>query len=88
MRTEHGRLFMGDMEATKSEARRLLRSTGLSIRAIAQRVGVSFGTIQKLAVECREEAERCPACGAKVFMPCRACILRAQLRRPSAGREF
>ena len=78
------------------EIRRLLAEGKLSYRKIAKVAGVSRGSVSLIASgkrpdykprkELAEEVpsgppERCPSCGALVYMPCRLCRLRAFLAR-------
>jgi transcriptional regulator with XRE-family HTH domain len=86
------------------EIRRLLAEGRLSYRRIAKLAGVSRGSVSLIAsgkrpdYKPREEPaadvpagppERCPTCGALVYMPCRLCRLRAFLTRlkSSLGRH-
>jgi len=78
---------------------RLLRAGKLSRRAIAAKLGVSRGSVAKIAARMRERPQgdphpaetcgepppvaRCPNCGALVEMPCRACMV---LRLRAEGR--
>ncbi|GAB4134364.1 MAG: hypothetical protein Kow0040_18010 [Thermogutta sp.] len=78
---------------------RLLRAGKMSRRAIAAKLGVSRGTVAKIAARMKagpqEDAvsadinaespptARCPNCGALVEMPCRACMV---LRLRAEGR--
>lgn len=75
------------------DAKRLLRLGGLSQREIARRLGISRASVANIAHGLRPAAEprertddswlppgrpaRCPRCGARVYMPCRACRVRA-----------
>ncbi len=70
------------------EVKRLLDEGRLSRRGIARAVGVSRGTVDKIAngkrglvgtppaeglLERSAIAQRCPGCGGRVFMPCVYC---------------
>ena len=89
---------------TVKEVRRLLIQTSLSQRQIARLVHVSRGTVQAIASGKRPDRphgrqgqplvapcgpwRRCRGCGARVRMPCLACILRravARRRENNAG---
>ena len=73
------------------EIRRLLEADQLSQRQIADRVGVSRGTVNAIAAGRGSHGDRvprpsgpprrCPGCGGLVQMPCVACGVRAILRR-------
>ena len=66
----------------------LLRKNYLGYREIAKLVGVSRGTVGKIAsgqltvstsvysLKQSKDFERCPECGGRVLMPCRACDLK------------
>ena len=78
---------------------RLLRAGKLSRRGIAAKLGVSRGTVARIAARMQESPQdvlqaaetcgepppvaRCPNCGALVEMPCRACMV---LRLRAEGR--
>ena len=82
---------------TVEEVRRLLVDTSLSQRQIARLVHVSHGTVQAIASGKRPDRphgrqgqplvapcgpwRRCRGCGARVRMPCLACILRRAAAR-------
>ncbi len=86
--------------ALVAEVRRLLAEGKLSQRAIARTLGVSRGSVHAIARGKRPDRQpaepleeirwqgplaRCPECGGKVFLPCRACATRramARRRRP------
>lgn len=88
------------------EVKRLLAEGRLSQRKIARQTGVSRGIVGLIAqgkrpdYQPRQEEddpwancgppERCPTCGARVYMPCRLCGLRQWLAEsksvPSLGR--
>jgi hypothetical protein len=70
---------------------RLLAEDTLSQREIARRVGVSRGTVDKIASgrDCERDDEpaeptkppqRCPICGALVYLPCLLCRMRRMSR--------
>lgn len=78
------------------EVKQLLANGQLSHRKIAAKVGVSRGTVGAVARGVRDErwpkksdvwetthgpAQRCPSCGARVYMPCRLCKVRAAVAR-------
>ena len=82
------------------EVRRLLAEGKLSYRKIAKVAGVSRGSVSLIASGKRPDykprqepavevplgpPERCPNCGALVYMPCRLCRLRAFLARLKAA---
>ena len=82
------------------EVRRLLAEGKLSYRKIAKVAGVSRGSVSLIASGKRPDykprknlaqevpcgpPERCPSCGALVYMPCRLCRLRAFLARLKAA---
>lgn len=89
---------MLDMHRVRA-VERLLRAGKLSQRAIAAKLGVSRGSVAKIAARMRERPQgesqsaeacgesppvaRCPNCGALVEMPCRACMV---LRLRAEGR--
>jgi len=75
------------------EVRRLLAEGRFSQRQIARLTGVSRGSISAIAsgrrpdypgkragedwIEAWGPLERCPGCGARVYMPCRICAARS-----------
>jgi hypothetical protein len=84
------------------EIRRLLAEGLLSYRAIAGQVGVSRGTVLRVALKRRGDhearrgprivpptgpPERCPGCGALAQMPCLVCQLRAMEKAPRVRRD-
>lgn len=88
-------------DAVVQEVKRLLFDEGMSQRRVATQVGISRGTVHAIARGKRTERlhafreedsawpdappERCPQCGALVYMPCLACRVRELLatRRPA-----
>jgi hypothetical protein len=85
-----------------AEVKRLLAEGKLSQRKIARQTGVSRGIVGLIAKGKRPDyqprqveedlwansgpPERCPTCGAKVYMPCRLCGLRQRLAEKQTPR--
>lgn len=85
------------IDVTRADQIRRLGEAGISQRAIARYAGVARTTVARVLSGVwrprRDQAlaepgeplgpmERCPTCGGLVAPPCRACLDRAQPRRP------
>jgi hypothetical protein len=83
-----------------NEVKRLLAAGRLSQRKIARQVGISRGTVEKIASgrwQPKREwmrlqvptgpAVRCQECGAMAQMPCMACQLRAIQKKARGQRD-
>ncbi|MEN6450211.1 MAG: helix-turn-helix transcriptional regulator [Thermoguttaceae bacterium] len=79
-----------------AEIRRLLEEDRLSQRQIARLMGVCRGTVGAIALGRRPDPaprveedplepagppERCPGCGAKVYMPCVYCRVQSEMSK-------
>ena len=83
------------------EIKRQLDEGQHSQRSIARSLGVSRGTVHAIATgkrglhgcdhsddhAARISAQRCPSCGARVYMPCILCRARAYRRQPFSRHE-
>ena len=79
------------------EIRRLLTEGRLSQRKIAKLLGISRGTVASVAGGLRDEVppddlhekppERCPGCGARVYMPCLFCSAQAYAAKKRSSRS-
>jgi hypothetical protein len=70
----------------KQEVRDLVRyhrGKGLTCREVAALLGTaSKSSVQRFYPGKPKRGKRCPTCGAKVILPCRACAVRATIATP------